>query len=96
MRTFYFFFENYLSDEEEKLRGLLVMVVMVKHFCGNVMFSQASVILFTGGGVYPNMHWSRHPPPGQTTPPRPLTAVDGTHPIGMHSCSWIYFQFDVK
>ena len=38
------------------------------------MFSQASVILFTvGGGVYPIMHWGRHPPgihpPGRQPPP---------------------------
>ena len=39
--------------------------------CGKVMFSQASVILFTGGGeVCPEM----------------ATAADGTHPTGMHSC----------
>ena len=54
-----------------------------------VMFSQASVILFTGRGVYPSMHWGRHPPgrhaPGQT-PLRPTaTAADGTHPTGMHA-----------
>ena len=40
--------------------------------CGKVMFSQASVILFTGEGVYPSMHWGRHPPwtdtPRQTPP----------------------------
>ena len=39
--------------------------------CGKVMFSQASVILFRG--VYPSIHWGRHPPrhtpPGQTPPP---------------------------
>ena len=30
--------------------------------CGKVMFSQASVILFTEVGcVYPSMHWGRHP-----------------------------------
>ena len=31
------------------------------------------------GGVYPSMHWGRHPSPQQT-------AADGTHPTGMHSC----------
>ena len=49
------------------------------------MFSQGSVCL-QGEGVHP---------PGQTPPPKPLgrppspemaTAVDGTHPTGMHSC----------
>ena len=35
--------------------------------CGKAMFSQAPVILFTGEGVYPSMHWGRHPP-GQTYP----------------------------
>ena len=56
------------------------------------MFLHVSVILFTGGrgvsqhalgqasplGRHPSMHWGRHP---LTT-----TAVDGTHPTGMHSC----------
>ena len=40
--------------------------------CRKVMFSQASVILFTGGGVYPSMHLGRHPPgqtPSRQTPP---------------------------
>ena len=40
--------------------------------CGKVMFSQGSVILFTGGG--------RHPPPEMAT------TADGMHPTGMHSC----------
>ena len=39
--------------------------------------------------------WSRHPPSVKQTPPRSrhyppeqtATAVDGTHPTGMHSCS---------
>ena len=60
------------------------------------MFSQASVILFTGG-VYPSMHWGRHPvadaplgrhPQADTPLQTPLTATaaDGMHPTGMHSC----------
>ena len=32
------------------------------------------------GQTYPNMHWGRHPPPPMGT------AVDITHPTGMHSC----------
>ena len=57
------------------------------------MFSQASVILFTGGGGgYPSMDWGRHPTLGRhprtdtASPPPTATAVDGTHPTGMHSC----------
>ena len=41
------------------------------------MFSQASVILFTGGGVYPSMYWGRHSP-GQTPPEQ--TSL-GRHPL---------------
>ena len=81
------------------------------------MFSQASVILFTGGGGGCGRH-----PPGQT-PPRqtppwadttqtdtplgrhtlpsvcwdtcpPATAADGTHPTGMHSCSFLSIEND--
>ena len=54
--------------------------------CGKVMFSQASVILFTGGLVYASINGGRHPPPADRpwtdtpwadtthgrTPPRPL------------------------
>ena len=42
-----------------------------------VIFSQASVILFTGGGLLP----------GGLNPPPTATATGGTHPTGMHSCS---------
>ena len=31
-------------------------------------------------GVYPSMHWGRHPTP------MTATAAGGTHPTGMHSC----------
>ena len=65
---------------------------------GKVMFSQASVILFTGG--YPSMYWGRHPP-RQTPPPcadatppgrhpPTATAADGTHPTGLHSCLLLF------
>ena len=49
--------------------------------CGKVMFSQASVILFTGEGVYPSMHWGRHPP-GQTPPGRHPPGIDT--PLAKH------------
>ena len=98
----------------------------LQHSCGKVMFSQASVILFTPWADIPlDKHppadtlWADPPPTRQTvplgrhprkdthrqTPPRPdtpwagqapswentspqqtATAVDGTHPTGMHSC----------
>ena len=56
--------------------------------CGKVMFSQASVILSTGGRCTPP---KADTPPwltssGQTPPPQTATAADGTHPTGMHSC----------
>ena len=38
------------------------------------MFSQASVILFTGGGMYPSMHWA-DTPPRQTRPDTPLPSA---------------------
>ena len=63
------------------------------------MFSQASVILSTGGGqthplwvdTPPSAYWDTTPaqcmlgymPP----PPPPGTTADGTHPTGMHSLS---------
>ena len=49
-----------------------------------------SVCLSTGGawsgGWYPSMHWGR-PLPGETA-----TAAGGTHPTGMHSCYYYYFD----
>ena len=47
--------------------------------CGKVMFSQASVILFRGGGV----RATHAPAPGHAR-------AGGTHPTGMQSC-WILF-----
>ena len=44
-----------------------------KRSCGKVMFLHLSLILFTGGEVYT---------------PWVATAADGTHPTGMHSCSF--------
>ena len=69
---------------------------------GNV-FLQACVILFTGeggvvlrgysvGGVYLGMSvrfTGRHPPP----PPEMVTVAVGTHPTGMHSCSYYDIRF---
>ena len=50
---------------------------------GKVMFLHLSVILFTGGGVYPSMQWGRHPlgrhPPRQT-PPQADTLAPGQTP----------------
>ena len=36
-------------------------------------------------GVYPSMHWGRHPPS-----PQMATAAGGTHPTGMHSCFFLF------
>ena len=61
------------------------------------MFSQASVILSTGGVAdtpradipLPSACWDTHPPAqcmlGYMPPPPAATAADGTHPTGMHS-----------
>ena len=68
--------------------------------CGKVMFLHLSVILSTGGCVYPSKHLGRLTP-GQTPqvdtpradtpqtdthPQQMATVADGTHPTGMHSC----------
>ena len=74
------------------------------------MFSQACVILFTGG-VSASVHAGiQHPPLEQTPPgaappgadPPPATnhagrysqRADGTHPTGMQSCLLTSFHFD--
>ena len=56
--------------------------------CGKVVFSQASVILFTGVVVYPSMHLGRHIPActGVDTPP------DG-HCRGRYASYWNAFLF---
>ena len=71
--------------------------------CSKVMFSQAFVILFTKG-VYPNMHWHRHPV-ARHLPWADITQVDtprqtppGRHPPGRHplsngSCSRWYASY---
>ena len=63
------------------------------------MFSQASAILFMGGGCVSQHALGKTPPrkipPVQIPPADPLgrpppptaTAADGTHPSGMHSCT---------
>ena len=66
--------------------------------CGKVKFSQASVILSTGGGLYTSQPdtnpLGRHPlrqtppqadTPQADTPPETTTAADGMHHAGMHS-----------
>ena len=53
--------------------------------CGKVVFSQASVILFIGGGCLPD---PRADIPQADTPQQMATAADGTHPTGMHSCNY--------
>ena len=50
--------------------------------CGKVMFSEASVILSTGGGGLP----SGEKLPLDRDPPMAATEVSGTHSTGMHTC----------
>ena len=76
----------------------LAIVTVRNSNCRKVMFSQACVknSVHGGGGVYQHalgqtpMPLVRHPhTPAQCmlgyTPPA-VTAADGTHPIGMHTC----------
>ena len=37
------------------------------------------------GGVYPSMHWGRHPP-------QMATVADGMHPTRMHSCLYNFYR----
>ena len=57
----------------------LLLFYRPQRSCGKVMFSKASVILFTGGYLADTF-------PGQTPLQQTATASDGTHPTGMHSC----------
>ena len=59
------------------------------------MFSQVSVILFTGGlaDTHTPVQLVRHPPEQTSPTPTPqetATAADSTHPTGMHSCENIF------
>ena len=63
--------------------------------CGKVMFSQASVILFTGGGcLCPSMHHRSHDQgglsPGGLCPGGSVYrgSLSGGFLSRMHSCSW--------
>ena len=65
------------------------------------MFSQASVILFGGGVVYPSMHWSRHPPcpvhAGIHTPAwADRTPPPDGHCSGWYASYWNAFLFCIK
>ena len=42
--------------------GMVSSYYHLQHICRKYMFSQASVILLIGGGVYNSMHWGQHPP----------------------------------
>ena len=62
------------------------------------MFLHLSVILFTGkGGVCqtpPGRQPPRQTPPQGDIPPQEMaTAMDGTHPTGMHSCYEVFLQY---
>ena len=71
---------------------------------GNVFTSVCQEFCSQGGGVH-HAPWA-DTPPGQThpeqTPPRTdtprqtATAVDGTHPTGMHSCFTIFASNKLK
>ena len=57
----------------------------LKHSCGKVMFSQASVILSTWGrGCLADSTPGKHP--AGLTPSQMATAAAGMNPTGMHSC----------
>ena len=60
--------------------------------CAKVMFTQASVTLFTGSVWQTPLPLGRplSPTTGQTPPQQTATAADGTHPTGMHSCCLLY------
>ena len=71
------------------------------------MFSQACFknsvhrgVLYTLGrhslGIHPTPGQTP-PTPGQTPPPpQTVTAADGTHPTGMHSCTNLIFNLTAK
>ena len=60
------------------------------------------MILFTGGGGgVADSPIGRHPLYGQTppwadTPPQMVTAADGTHPTGMHSCYLHFYMIYIQ
>ena len=74
---------------------------------GKIIFSQASVILSTGGawsgecrGLGGCLVWGGLLREGVTwwrLPPGTATAAGGTHPTGMHSCSFsVLFKIDFE
>ena len=67
-----------------KCGNQLKVITVRNSSCEKVMFSQASVILFTGGSTPPSF--------ADSLPPESATAADGTHPTGMHSCLFYIFR----
>ena len=70
--------------------------------CGKVMFSQASVILFTGGGVsdryplgrhLPGRHLPGRHPPTRQTPPQADTAPGTQTPSADGYCCGLYTSY---
>ena len=84
---------------------MLSLLLPANEVRGKVMFLYLSVILFTGGclphcmlGYTPGRHSQADTPHWADTPSQETaTAVDGTHPTGMHSCfSFVFISTRYK
>ena len=94
--------DNCLSRLKPYAFHVMSIITARNSSCRKVMFSQASVILgrHTALGRHPlplDRHPLAEPPPlGSPAADIPQTAVDGTHPTGMHSCSMIRLKIDTS
>ena len=61
------------------ISNLFYTITIRKRSCGKVMFLHLSVSHSVHRGVYPSMHWGRHPLPGRHHPLCPVHA--GIHPL---------------
>ena len=69
--------------------GVCTIFAVGNSSCGNVMFSQASVILSTGrGGV--------HPPWADTTPRQTPSPTQDSHCSGRYASYWNAFMFSIN
>ena len=98
------------SDFTSQMKlAILHLITIRSSSCGKVMFLQVSVCpRGRGGKCTPPLTdtplcrhpLGRHTPPGRhplqadSSPHQMATAAEGTHPAGMHSCSFNFFVVD--
>ena len=76
-----------VSDQTELEVNAPCLPYRPQRGCEDYVFTGVCLSTRGGGwGCLPQCMLGYHPPPEQTPPRDTVTAADGTHPTGMHSC----------